>query len=94
MAAKHGLEFDAVRTREDGAVKPSPEPVRAICEALGVRPEETWTVGDYLFDILAGKEAGATTVLMVGDRRPPEYADQADHVIRHLDELLALIEGE
>jgi len=92
VARKHGLVFDCVRTREDGPIKPSPEPVRAACRAMGVRPEETWTVGDHLFDIQAGRAAGATTVLMLGDRAVPDYADQADHVIRRLDELLGLID--
>ena len=50
-------------------------------------------VGDYLFDIQAGRAAGAgTTVLMIGQKEPPEYADQADHVIRRLDQLLELVD--
>ncbi len=92
---KHYLKMDHVYTREDGAVKPSPQPVLAICEYFGTRPEACWVVGDYLYDIQSGGSAGATTVLMVGDGELPEYSDQADHVIRDLRELTRIIgDGE
>ena len=32
------------------------------------------------------------TVLMIGDGPPPKYADRAEHVIRRLPELLALLD--
>ena len=92
---RHGLTglFEVAYTREDGPAKPSPQPVLEICRRLGVAAGRTWVVGDYLFDIQAGRAAGAgTTVLMVGDKEPPEYADQADHVIRRLDQLLELLD--
>lgn len=89
--ARHGLEVDWAHTREDGPVKPSPDSVLRICTRFGVPPEDAWVVGDYLFDIQAGAAAGATTVLMIGDAPMPEYAGQADHVIRRLRELLGLL---
>lgn len=89
--SRFGLRFDAVYAREDGPVKPSPEPVLALCRALDVPPSATWVVGDYLFDIQAGHAAGATTVLMLGDAPIPDYAAQADHLIRRLAELLTLL---
>ena len=91
VLAKHGLVVDAIRTREDGAIKPSPEPVLAICRELKAEPRRSWMVGDYLFDILSGKAAGARTVLMIGEQPEPEFAPQADHVIRRLAELLSLL---
>lgn len=87
-----GIVVDAVRTREDGEIKPSPEPVLSICKELVADPQRSWVVGDYLFDILSGRSAGTRTVLMVGDRPLPEFADQADHVIRRLSELPPIIE--
>ncbi len=87
----HGLQFDHIYTREDGPAKPSPEPVYALCRQLGANPATSWLIGDYLFDIQAGNAAGATTVLMIGDKTPPDYADQADHVIRKLTELPRLM---
>lgn len=90
---RHGLCFDLVWTRESGAMKPSPEPVFAICQTLGVAPSQTWTIGDFHFDILCGAAAGATTVLLLDpEAERPAWADEADHVIRHLGELLPLLE--
>ncbi len=90
--ARHGITFDAIRTREDGAMKPSPAPVLAICRALGVEPDQAWTIGDYHYDIICGAAAGATTVLLSdGEAEPPAWADEADHVIGSLGELLTLL---
>ncbi len=88
---KHGLGVDAMRTRDDGAIKPSAQPVLDLCAELHCQPSESWMVGDYLFDIISGKEANCTTVLMVGDGPVPDYHTQADHVIRQLSELLPLV---
>jgi HAD superfamily hydrolase (TIGR01509 family) len=89
---KHNLQFDAVRCREDGAIKPSAEPVLALCHELNRAPKGSWMVGDYLFDIQSGRAAGCTTVLMMGNRAEPEYAREADYRIRQLRELLELVE--
>ncbi len=91
LVERFGFQFDAIRTREDGAVKPSSEPVLSICAELHTEPSRSWMVGDFLFDILSGRAAGTKTVLMIGDQPPPPFADQADHVIRSLRELLPLI---
>ena len=88
---KHGLCIDAVRCRDDGAVKPSAGPLVDLCAELSCDPGAGWMVGDYLFDIQSGKAAGCTTVLMAGDRPLPDFAEQADHVIRRLPQLLDLI---
>lgn len=88
----HGITVDFVRTRDDGIIKPSPEPVYAICHALNTEPLQSWVIGDFLFDIESGAQAGTKTVLMIGDDELPPFADQADHVIRRLVELTALLE--
>jgi len=89
---KHGLVVDAVRTREDGAVKPSAEPILSICAELSAEPGQSWMVGDYRFDIESGVRAGTGTILMIGQADPPPFADQADHVIRRLEEVLPIVE--
>ena len=91
VLARSGITVDAVRTRDDGEIKPSPLPVLSICSELQANPRESWMVGDYLFDILSGEGAGTSTVLMVGDKPAPEYAAKADHVIRRLRDLLPII---
>ncbi|HUU82597.1 MAG TPA: HAD family hydrolase [Phycisphaerae bacterium] len=90
---KHNLTVDTMRCRDDGAVKPSAAPIVDLCQELECQPSASWMVGDHLFDIRSGRQAGCTTVLLLhADRPTPEYADQADHVINRLTELLDLLD--
>jgi HAD superfamily hydrolase (TIGR01549 family) len=91
VMTRHGLVFDCVHTREDGPVKPSPDAILRMCAWWGIAPGGVWMVGDYLFDIQAGRAAGTRTALIIGDAPVPEYAEQADVVIRRLAELLPLV---
>lgn len=89
---RHGLSFDMIRTREDGAIKPSPEPIFDICRRLDADARQSWSVGDFHYDILCGAAAGCTTVLLLTDEGArPDWAGQADHVIHDLRELLRLL---
>src|SRR5579885_2787357 len=56
-----GLALDLVLAREDAPYKPSPEGLWQICAAWGVAPAEVLMVGDYLFDLQAGRNAGTRT---------------------------------
>jgi HAD superfamily hydrolase (TIGR01509 family) len=87
-----GFTFAAVYTREDGPHKPSPAGVFALCQKMGVPPAETLVVGDYKFDILAGRDAGCATALVLGAHRPtleelPDWGPP-DVVVTSLRELL------
>jgi HAD superfamily hydrolase (TIGR01509 family) len=87
-----GFSFAAVYTREDGPHKPSPAGVFALCEKMGVAPAETVVVGDYKFDILAGRAAGCPTALVLGSHKPtieelPDWGPP-DVVVASLRELL------
>lgn len=84
---KHALEFDLLRTREDGAVKPLPDPILETCALFDADPARTWVIGDFHYDIIAGRAAGAITVLLLNGDTPPPFAAEADHCIRRLDEL-------
>jgi HAD superfamily hydrolase (TIGR01509 family) len=90
----HGILVDAIRTRNDGAIKPSPLPVLSICLELEADPRRSWVVGDYLFDIQSGRDAGTKTVLMIGTGEPPAFAGEADYVIRKLPDLLSILESD
>ncbi len=88
---KFNINVDYVFTRESGPVKPDPSAVLQITQSLNICPTETLVVGDYLFDIQAGKSSGARTALIVHDEKIPEYADLADYVIRNLLEIKDII---
>lgn len=86
----HDLRVDALRSREDGEIKPSAEPVLALCAELGVAAERTIVVGDYLFDLQSARAAGATAVLLRNDANRVHEA-AADVAIDDLSGVLALI---
>ena len=85
VVERFGLQFDHCITREDAEPKPSPQSILMMAEVFGVRPEETLMVGDYLFDVQAGRAAGARTAFLKRDGGidPPP----ADIVIEDLCEL-------
>lgn len=90
VIAKFGLSFDLGWSRHDGPIKPEPDSIIKACSCLGVAPDRTCCVGDYLYDIVAANAAGATSVLLMsGPRR--DFADQADHIIRQLAELAEIL---
>lgn len=89
---KHGLRFDLTWSREDGPMKPSPEPIHLICRRLGVEAGATWSIGDFYYDIVCGRAAGAKSILLLTPDQPrPDWAGEADHVIASLAELLAMM---
>ncbi len=96
MLSRCGLDFDPVVTRDDGPVKPDPWAIHCICRPWGIPPQCVVVIGDFRFDIEAGRRAGAITVFLGGRRaveRQPgaEQADfrfdslqQADRLLRTL----------
>ncbi len=95
-------DFDVVVTRDDDvAPKPAPDGVLHAATRLGVAPEETLVVGDYLLDMRAGRAAGAVTAYLANggveggpdgaeDAGHPEAAD-CDFVVGRLAELEAVV---
>jgi HAD superfamily hydrolase (TIGR01509 family) len=67
--ARFDIEVHAVHTRDDGPVKPDPSGIWRICEKWGIDPTECLMIGDYRFDIEAGRQAGAHTVLFAGGKK-------------------------
>jgi len=54
-----------IYTREDGPPKPSPAGVLALCRTFGLPPADVWMVGDYKYDVIAGRDAGCRTALVL-----------------------------
>jgi len=91
VATKHGLEFDAVVGREEGPVKPDAFGVKYLCERFAIMPQEALVVGDYLFDLLCARAAGAIPVLLKNHRKADEFARYADFVIENITDILRII---
>ena len=64
FSRKHGVAFDAVITREDAPPKPSPEPLTAAVERMGLGKHEVIYVGDFELDRLTGEAAGVPTYIV------------------------------
>jgi phosphoglycolate phosphatase-like HAD superfamily hydrolase len=78
-------------SREMCALKPSGDGIRKLLGLWDASPEDSVMVGDYLFDIMAGREAGVETVFIDNLGRE-EYARQADQSVKTIEELLALLD--
>ena len=90
LLERFSLRFDSCVTREDAAPKPSAEPILKIAAELGLEPSELLVVGDYVFDVEAGRAAGARTAFLRTEHfTGPVPA--ADAVLSDLTELLNLL---
>jgi HAD superfamily hydrolase (TIGR01549 family) len=80
------LTFDPIVAREDGPPKPNPHGIWQICEAWQIAPADVLMIGDYLYDIEAGRSAGARTALVTHGREWP-FAHLADQTFPNFREL-------
>jgi HAD superfamily hydrolase (TIGR01509 family) len=89
---RFGLRFDCWLSRETAEPKPSPQPVLNIAQSFGLKPAELLIVGDYIFDMQAGRAAGARTAF-VKTRSGIAAPAEADVVLENLHELLTVVPG-
>lgn len=82
---------DCVLGRESCQVKPSADGIRKLLDAWSASAAEAVMVGDYLFDLIAGREAGTATVYLDPKGRF-EYRERADMCVRGLAELAEVLE--
>jgi|Deesub1362A_J573_1020465.scaffolds.fasta_scaffold00291_23 HAD superfamily hydrolase (TIGR01549 family) len=90
ITRKHLLNFDYIITREVAPPKPNAEPIKLAMKIAKAKREESVMVGDHLVDMLAGRNAGVATVLVINRKnssRIDEFSKYADYVIRNLTEL-------
>ena len=92
IAEMHGLLFDAVLGREDGPVKPNAFGILRLCELFATAPADTLMVGDYLYDLLSAKAAGAVAVLLKNHRNK-DFSEYADFVIDSLNGIFGIIDS-
>ena len=58
------FEPQFIIARDTCTPKPSPLGIYKICEMWNIHPKDSVMVGDYLYDIQAGFEAGSQTILI------------------------------
>lgn len=85
------LSFSQVLTREDAPPKPHPGGLHMICSQWELSPTDVLFVGDFHFDLVAGRAAGIRTVLYAPDDLP-DYAHEADELARSLVEILQFVD--
>ncbi len=84
--------FGVVVTRDlPFSPKPFPDGVLYAAEQLDVEVAQLLVVGDYAFDIQAGKRAGALAMYLYNDPSEPFHGEGADFVVHSLSEALAVI---
>lgn len=83
------FEPGCVLGRESCQVKPSADGIRKLLAAWRAPADDAVMVGDYLFDLIAGREAGTMTVYFDPSGEFP-YKKRADVCARTLAEVAAL----
>ena len=78
--------------RETCDPKPSPDGIRRLLERWKASPAEAVMVGDYLFDIQSGREAGTATIY-VGEAEKNAWSAGADARAADLHEVRRLLEA-
>src|SRR5258707_9713507 len=79
-------------SREEGPHKPAPEPVWEIASRWKLRPDDVLGVGDYKWDLMCAKNAGAPCALLINGSGLPEWGKDAEFVITRLTEVIEIIE--
>jgi HAD superfamily hydrolase (TIGR01509 family) len=93
VTAKMAIPIDTVIGRDTTTPKPAADALVLMGKLLSVPLDSMLFVGDFMWDVLAGRNAGVRTALLVkGDA--PTYAAQADYLITSLREIVDIIEKE
>ena len=92
VLAKLGLTVQRVITRDSGLpLKPDPAPLIHLAREWGLNPDEILMVGDYRYDLEAGRAAGTLTCLVTNGREL-DYRDRADVCVNTPGELIRVFE--
>ena len=86
------FEHDAIIGRESAAPKPEPDGVLALLSGWDAPAHQAVMVGDFSFDIEAGRRAGTATVYF-DVNRSFAFSDAADVTVHRLSTLTALANG-
>lgn len=87
---KFSINAEILVSRDDAAPKPDPEGVIKCLSHFGIAPEEAVFIGDYHYDLDAGRAAGVATILYAPVPRP-EFSHRADYVVDSWAKISALL---
>jgi hydrogenase expression/formation protein HypE len=84
-------DFAVILSRDDPFnPKPSPAGILAAAERLGIPVAQLLVVGDFIFDVEAGRSAGALTAYLT-NRGTPHPGVRPDFSVAHLGELKQIL---
>jgi hydrogenase expression/formation protein HypE len=84
-------DFAVILSRDDPfSPKPSPEGILAAAARMGTPVTQVLVVGDFIFDVEAGRSAGALTAYLT-NRGEPHPGVEPDFTVAHLGELKEII---
>ena len=95
LQASNLIQFfdpEYVLGRESAAPKPSPDGINKLLAAWNISASAAVMVGDYLFDIEAGQNAGTATVLL-NTNGNHQWAAKANISVPNLKQLRLLVTG-
>ena len=86
-------DFEVILSRDD-EIPPKPDPASVFEAAvrMSTPPSQILVVGDYIFDIEAGCQAGSYTVFLTNGTQREAHVAGADFTIDHLGELEEILE--
>ena len=86
-------DFSVIITRDDSLPKPHPDGVRQAARRMGIPVSGLLVVGDFRFDILCGKAAGAPTALLTSGMASVMLPEdpEPDYVLNSLKEILEIL---
>jgi len=85
-------DFDLIISRDDPIPpKPSPDGILRAAQVLNVSADQILVVGDFIFDIQAGRRAGATTVFLNNNPKAFTVPEESNFIITGLEELEKIV---
>jgi HAD superfamily hydrolase (TIGR01549 family) len=81
---RHGLVFDVVLSRKDGAIKPSVDLIQKALSILSLRSDEVLSIGDGRYDLEASQEAGIPFLYVTNGRPSLDYRPAVPSLIEAL----------
>jgi FMN phosphatase YigB (HAD superfamily) len=67
-------------TREMNMWKPSPDPFLNIMNRFKCKSNETFTIGDSHYDVLASRQAAISNIFIIKNSKPLQLKDTSDLV--------------